>query len=113
VALVGLVGLSFAHVLPRVADSDLRLVIGLALIVTVNTALSHWRARQGRGWRLVPGRYLLLAALNTGLVLLMALPGPGAGWGWGLASALFFGLLLTLLVMLFDQYRQVYLIRFG
>jgi hypothetical protein len=50
IVLIALVSVSFAHVLPDVQTGDLRLALDVALLVTVNTALSHWLARRGSGW---------------------------------------------------------------
>jgi hypothetical protein len=113
IALLALVSMSFAQVLPDVRASDLQLVAGVAVVVTINTALSHWLARRGFGWAFSLWQFLVLAVVNLGLIL---------GYAWlrtrvdapvSLANALFFVLLLTLLVTLFDRYRQVYLMRFG
>jgi hypothetical protein len=111
--LLTLVSMSFAQVLPDVWASNLQLAAGVAAVVTVNTALSHWLARRGFGWAFSLWQFLVLAVVNLGLIV---------GYAWlrtrvdapvSLANALFFVLLLTLLVTLFDRYRQVYLLRFG
>jgi hypothetical protein len=111
--LVALVGLSFAQVFPDLGASDLHLAVGLALVVTANTALTHWLARRGFGWTFSLGQFLVMAAVNAGLVLLFAFLPHGLDRPLGVGIALFFALLLTLLVTLFDRYRQVYLMRFG
>ena len=54
----------------------------------------------------------VLAAVNLGLILTYALLRSRFDAPVSLANALFFVLLLTLLITLFDRYRQVYLMRF-
>ncbi len=113
IVLLALVSLSFAQVLPDVQASNLQLAAGVALVVTINTSLSHWLARRGFGWAFSLGQFVVLAAVNLALILGYALLRTRFDEPVSLANALFFVLLLTLLVTLFDRYRQVYLMRFG
>jgi len=112
IVLITLVSLSFAQVLPDMQSSNLQLVIGVALIVTVNTVLSHWLARRGFGWAFALRQFVVMAVVNLGLILAYALLRSGLGDAISIGNVLFFVLLLTLLVTLFDHYRQVYLMRF-
>jgi hypothetical protein len=113
VALISLVSISFAQVLPDVQSSNLQLVIGVALVVIINTVLSHWLARRGFGWAFTLGQFMVMAVVNLGLILAYAFLRSRLGDSVSIGNALFFALLLTLLVTLFDHYRQVYLMRFG
>jgi hypothetical protein len=113
IILIALVSLSFAQVLPDVQSSNLQLAIGVALVVTINTALSHWLARRGFGWAFALGQFVVMAVVNLGLILTYALLRSRFDALVSMGNALFFALLLTLLVTLFDRYRQVYLMRFG
>jgi hypothetical protein len=113
IALVGLVSLIFAQVLPDVQASSLQLAIGVTVIVIVNTAMSHWLARRGVE-RVPPAQHFAaMGVINAFLFLVIALLLPGLGGAISFGSALFFVLLLTLIVTLYDQYRQVYLMRFA
>ncbi len=111
--LITLVSISFAQVLPDVQSSNLQLAIGVALVVTINTALSHWLARRGFGWAFALGQFMVMAVVNLGLILAYALLRSRFDAPASIGNVLFFALLLTLLVTLFDHYRQVYLMRFG
>ena len=111
IALLALVSMSFAQVLPDVRASNLQLAAGVAVVVTINTALSHWLARRGFGWAFSLWQFLVLAVVNLGLIVSYALLRTRVDAPVSLANALFFVLLLTLLVTLFDRYRQVYLMR--
>jgi len=111
--LITLISISFAQVLPDVQASNLQLAISLALVVTINTALTHWLARYGFGWAFALWRFIVMAVVNVGLVLIFAFLGSRFDHPISAGNALFFALLLTLLVTVFDRYRQVYLMRFG
>jgi hypothetical protein len=113
IVLITLVSLSFAQVLPDVQSSTLQLAVGVALVVTINTALSHWLARRGFGWAFALGQFVVMGVVNLGLILAYALLRSRLDTPVSRGDALFFVLLLTLLVTLFDRYRQVYLMRFG
>jgi hypothetical protein len=113
IVLVSLVSLIFAQVLPGVQSSDLQLMLSAGYVVVVNAALSHWLARRGFGWAFTLRQFIVLLAVNSGLMMVYALLRFGVGEMISLANALFFILLLTLLVTLYDRYRQVYLMRFA
>jgi hypothetical protein len=111
IILITLVSLSFAQVLPDVQSSNLQLAIGVALVVIINTALSHWLARRGFGWAFALRQFMVTAVVNLGLILAYAFLRSEFDAPVSIGNALFFALLLTLLVTLFDHYRQVYLMR--
>ena len=113
IALVTLVSFIFAQVLPDVQASSLQLAIGVAVLVTINTVLSHWLARRSFGWASALWQFVVMALVNAGLFLAISLLLPRLGGAISFGSALFFVLLLTLIVTLFDRYRQVYLMRFA
>jgi hypothetical protein len=113
IALVSLVSLCFAQVLPGVQASDLQLAIGVAVIVVLNTVLSHWLARHGFGAAFTLRQFIVLAGVNSAVMLVYAALRTRHEGAVSITNALFFVLLLTLLITLFDRYRQVYLMRFG
>ena len=53
-----------------------------------------------------------MMAVNLGLVMVYDLLASRLGGSIHVGNAIFFVLILTLLVTLFDRYRQVYLMRF-
>jgi hypothetical protein len=113
IALVALLSLIFAQVLPDVQASTVQLAIGLAVIVIVNTALSHWLARRGVGLIPTTQHFFAMVGVNALIFVAIALVLPGLGGAISFGSAAFFVLLLTLVVTLYDHFRQVYLMRFG
>jgi len=110
---VTLVSLSFAQVLVGVQATDLELVAGVAFVVIVNTALSHWLARRGFGGAFTMQQFVVLFSVNSLLMLIYTILRRMLGDAVGITNALFFVLLFSLLITLYDRYRQVYLMRFG
>lgn len=113
IILVTLVSLSFAQVLPGVQATDLQLTLGVAFIVILNTVLSHLLARRGFGRAFTLGQFIVLVSVNSLVMLAYSVLRTVLGDRVGIANAIFFVLLFSLLVTLFDRYRQVYLMRFG
>ena len=109
VALVTLVVVIFAQVLPNARASTAQLVAGSAVIIVLNAALSHWLARRGVGWRNAASHFLAMAAANAAIVVVFRLlPGP---WVPDNASAGFFILLLSIIVTLFDRFLEIQMAR--
>ena len=111
--MISLVSIIFAQVLPGVQASNLELAIGVAFVITINTALSHWLARRGTEWKSALREFIVMSVVNFGLVLVYAFLLPNFDGSINLGNTLFFVLLLTLIVTLFDRYRQVHLMRFA
>jgi hypothetical protein len=110
--LVTLISLSFAQVLVGVQANDLELVAAVIFVVLVNTALSHWLARRGFGTAFTLQQFVVLVGVNSLLMLVYTVFRRTIGDPVSILNALFFVLLFSLLITLFDRYRQVYLMRF-
>lgn len=113
IILVGLVSIIFAQILPDVQASNLEIAVAVAFVIILNTVISHWLARRGTEWRHALTQFLAMAAVNFGLVLLYSFLLPSRGGSINLGTTLFFVLLLTLIVLLFDQYYPIYQARFS
>jgi hypothetical protein len=113
VILVTLVSISFAHVLVGVQATDIELAAGVAFVVVMNTALSHWLARRGYGVAFTLQQFVVLVSANSFVMLVYVLFRRMAGDYVAMGNAIFFVILFSLLVTLFDHYRQVYLMRFS
>jgi hypothetical protein len=111
--LVSLLCLIFAHILPNVRASDLQLVVGIALVVVLNTVVSHWLARRGFGRVFSFLGFMVLVLVNSVVMLMYAALRTRFEEQVSITNVLFFVFLLSLIVALFDRYRQVYLMRFG
>jgi hypothetical protein len=113
VILISLVSVCFAQVLPGVQATSLQLAVGVGLIVVLNTALSHWLARRGYGAAFALRQFAVLGVVNLALIMAYAVLQARFDHRVNVTNVLFFIVLLTLLVTLYDHYRQVYLMRFG
>jgi hypothetical protein len=103
VVLVSLVTIVFAEVLPGMDASVLAISAGVAVVILANLALSRWLARL---------EFVVLGVVNSGLMWLYSVLLPTWNGSINLWHALFFGLLLTLIVTLYDRYRPIHLARF-
>ena len=107
VALLALISILFAEILPHVTARPLEVAGGVAAIVAANTGISAWDAR-----RQSPGLgFAALLAANLGLIFLTSRFFPAAE-DFPLGTALFFAFLITLLIWLYDVYKPVFDVRF-
>jgi hypothetical protein len=113
IVLITLVAMCFGQVLPGVQATNFQFAIGVPVIVIVNTALSHWLARRGFGWAFSLWQFAALAVVNLIGLLVYAFLRTRFDDPVSVLNILFFVVLLTLLITLYDRYRQVYLMRFS
>jgi len=104
IVLISLLSIIFAQVLPEVRSSNLQLAIGMAIVIIINTALSHWLARRGTHWKSIVREFVVMSIVNLGIVLVFNFLLPRYDGSINLFNTLFFVLLLTLNVTLFDRY---------
>jgi len=103
--LVSLLTAVFAQMLPGTRPATPLVVLGAAVVVALNTALSHALARRGVGWTNALGQFLVMLGANfTAVFLYRALPGTR---DLDEAAVLFFVLLLSVIVTLFDRFQIV------
>lgn len=110
VVLVTLLVLIFAQVLPNTRATTAQMAVGAAVVIVINTAVSHGLARLGIGWRNALGQFIVMAAANFTIVAAFQVF-PGAQ-DLDDAAVTFFILLLSVIVTLFDRFNEVYLARF-
>lgn len=113
VALVSLVSVIFGSVLPSVTATPLQLTLGVAIVATFNSFLTVRAARAGRSMESVLGAFAVLALFNAAFVIAVDLLLGRSDGRLAAGPALFFLLLLTLLVLLYDRFRPVYDVRFS
>ena len=113
IVLVTLICVIFTQILPGVVATTLQVIIGIGLLVTINTGLSHWLAQRGFGWAFSFWQSIVLFVVNSCLFLGYAFLMSRTVEPIQLVNAMFFVVLLTLLITLYDRYRQVYLMRFA
>ncbi len=108
IVLISLLTIIFAQILPDVRTNNIQLSIVVAIIIIINTALSHWLARRGKHWSSIVREFLVMSLVNTGIVLLLDFLSPRYEGSINLGTTLFFILLLTLIVTLYDRYWQLH-----
>jgi hypothetical protein len=113
VVLVSMVSLIFGKILPNRTGNDLQLVVGVTFIIILNTVISHWLARRGREMHHILSQFVVMAVVNFGLALLYVWLLPSFDGLVNTGNVLFFVLLLTLIINLFDMYHPVYQARFA
>jgi len=111
-ALLALLCIIFASILPDVGASPLQVTIGVALIVAANAAISmSFVSRAHVGLGSASARFGALAGVNLALVFLANLS-LTADDDFQLGSGLFFAVLITLIIWLYDVYKPAYDARF-
>ena len=103
----------FGQVLPDVDASNLDIAIGVAVVLIINTVVSEFLTRRGVDWRSVFTQFVAMAAINAGIAVAFYYLLRSADDSIHLGSTLFFLLLITLVVTLYDRYRPFSLARFG
>jgi ABC-type spermidine/putrescine transport system permease subunit II len=96
-----------------VKATSIQVAIGVTLLIVINTALSHWLSRRGTEWRSILQEFAVMAMVNFGLVLAADLMLPRFDGSINLGNTLFFVLLLTLNITLYDRYHRVFMHRFA
>ena len=102
-ALVGLVGAIFANVL-GVEAAGWQIVGATALLVLASAGVSHVLVERGVHWSSLAVEFVVLAVVNTAL-----LGGYSALVGedrLNRVAAWFFGILLSMIIVLFDRFRS-------
>ena len=91
--------------------SGLQIGIAVGVLITLNTVVSEWLARRGVGWETTGREFIAMAAINAAVAFAMWLILPTTDGSLHLGNTLFFLLLITLLITLYDRYQPYYLIR--
>ena len=108
IVLISLITIIFAQILPGVRASNLQLATGMAVLIIINTSLSHWLSRSGKHWSSILREFIVMSTVNMGLVLLVDYFLPRYNGSINLENTLFFVLLLTLNITLYDRYWQLH-----
>jgi hypothetical protein len=105
--LVTLITVVFAAVLPGTNSTPTQILMGSALFVVLNSGAGLWLWH--RSWTVQLGvlQFLVVVGLNVGIVLVFDV----LSRRFESLDALFFILLLSLIVTLYDRYRPMYEVR--
>lgn len=104
IALVALVGIVFAELLPDVHANAVQVTIGLSFLVVVSSAMNVRLGDQGTRARSPAAGFIVICAINTPIVMTLALAARWTDASVGVISVLFYVLLTSLLIGLHDRY---------
>lgn len=99
--------------LPDIRASNLAITVGVAALIVINTLLSQWLVRRGTVWSSILEEFIVISAINLGIVLATPYLLPIIHGSIDLGNALFMVQLLTLNITLYDRYRELQLRRFA
>lgn len=103
VVLISLTCVIFGELLPRNSASPAQLALVVSLVVVVDAAVSPALSRRKKTVEWVPVDVLAVAALNAVVLVVLRVISPR----FVLDHALFFALLISLIVVLYDRYRPL------
>ncbi len=105
VALIGLICVIFASVLPDIDRGPLQTAFGVGLLVVANATVSHWLTGRGIRWRTTGMQFLSMLAVNAGLLWVFGILGRAPGEDVNAGTLVFFTLIISLLVTLYDRFE--------
>lgn len=111
VVLVSLVIVIFSRILPGIRVTPLQLSLNVGFLIVANSAVSEWLVRRGVDWRTAVKEFVAMALINAGVVVVAWLFLPTWNGAINVGSTLFFLLLITLLITLYDRYVPYHLLR--
>jgi hypothetical protein len=103
VVFMALVSVIFAQILPDIRSGNLGVAIGVALLVVANAVVTEWIYRRGHSWTNSLTAVGATLAINLALVFVDSLLSPRRDAPT--LVTLFFVLMLSMLIALFDRYR--------
>ena len=105
VVLTALIAVIFAQILPNTDTTPLRIVVIVGVVTVTNAWLSQWLAHHRIAWRSVLGQFAAMTALNAAIVTVVFVLGRNDRIDRG--ATVFFLLLLTLVITLYDRFRPL------
>ena len=111
VALVSLITIIFAQLIPDNEATPLQITIAIGFVVVASAAVSQWLASRGVAWSSTAREFAAMGAVNLLLAVLYLVLLRRADTEINEAATVFFVVLLTLIVTLFDRFHQERLIR--
>jgi hypothetical protein len=111
VVMMSMIIFIFSKIVPATETTNLQLTIGVAVLIVINAALSEWFSRRGRTFASISQQFVVMAVINAGIIVAVDQLAAWRDRSFHISAALFFALMLTLLIVLYDRYRPVYLAR--
>jgi hypothetical protein len=113
VALLALLCIVFAEILPGIDATPLQVTVGIVVIVSANAAISIAGAGNGRLGRIPAGaRFATLVVCNLAFILASSFVLSDRA-DFQLGAGCFFALLITLIIWLYNLYKPVHEVRFA
>lgn len=106
-ALASMVAMIFSNILPGVEATALQIALATTVTIAVSTLLSEWLAKREVSWRSTGVQFAFMVAANFAIVIVFYVLLGSDESSLRLGNTLFFVTLLTLIVVLFDRYRDV------
>jgi len=106
-ALASMVAMIFSNILPGVEASALQIALATTVTTAVSTLLSEWLAKREVSWRSTGVQFAFMVAANFAIVIVFYVLLGSDESSLRLGNTLFFVTLLTLILVLFDRYRDV------
>ncbi|MBE7162320.1 MAG: hypothetical protein INR72_13840 [Williamsia herbipolensis] len=113
IVLVSMLLLVFSRILPGVDATSPQIVVTVAILVVANSVISHHIAGRGVEWTSTVSQFIAVAAINAGVVVILVLLPTPRGPAVQPIPSLFFLLLISLVVTLYDRYRMLRILRQG
>ncbi len=105
--LASLISIIFSQVLPNTDASPLAVTIGVSAFVVANAVVSQWMIRRGRSWGTTLSQFGSMLVVNAGLVAFFIIFLRRSDDPVDEGALIFFVLLLTLIITLYDRYRPI------
>jgi hypothetical protein len=106
-ALASMVAMIFANILPGVEATAPQIALGTTLTIAISTVLSEWLAKREVSWRSTGVQFTFMVAANFAIVIVFYVLLGSDEDSLRLGNTLFFVTLLTLILVLFDRYRDI------
>ncbi|MGZ8179364.1 hypothetical protein ACXVUM_15650 [Williamsia sp. SKLECPSW1] len=113
IVLVSMLLLVFSRILPGVEATSTQIVVTVAILVVANSVVSHHIAGRGVEWTSTVSQFIAVSAINAGVVVVLVLLPTPRGPAVQPIPSLFFLLLVSLVVTLYDRYRMLRILRQG
>jgi hypothetical protein len=105
--LTAMISIIFAQALPNIDATPIQLTFAVGFVVVSNAVVSQWLASRGHSWTSTLGQFVVMLIINIGTVIAYLALLRRSDEPVNEAAAVFFVLLLTLIVTLFDRYRPI------
>ena len=106
IALVSMVTVIFAQLLPENDNNILGTVAAVSFVVVANSFVGFRFTQRGRSWATTVGEFAVMVVVNLAAALVFIALARSGDERLNEAATVFFVLLLTLIVTMFDRYHR-------